>query len=158
MAKRQRSQPNPETLDRILLAILAGRPESTIARDLPDLSAADLAEAVKLARSRIADAAAHDPTYELGRQRLRLDDLYRRTIAAGENRTALAAAAALGRLLALERLNAPNPGTAANPELEAIRAHLLPLGLGDESTTTPELARLAVMRLTELEAIHHANA
>lgn len=143
----------PEVLERILVSILAGKTETAIARELDGLAADQVAAAIKTARGRINHAAAHDPDYELGRQRLRFDDLYRRALAAGDNKTALAAASAIGRLLALER-----PATAAtatqttSAELEAIRGHLAALGLGTEKTTTPELARLAVLRLTELEA------
>jgi hypothetical protein len=99
-----------------------------------------------LFRSTVAADYARDE--QLGKAVMRLDDLYAKSIAAQDTRTALQAQRELNRLLCLysagEKGAAPGQGEDdAAARLELIGTYLLPLGLTDERYPVEEHARVA---------------
>jgi hypothetical protein len=114
------------------------------------------ASAIAEARLRILIAARWQRDEQLGTALVRLNDIYRRALSAQDAKTALAVQKELNRLLDLYRPAAKPPpaapgdrpsSPAAVDEMAAARAHLAPLGLGNESTPLAELCRLAVLRI-----------
>ena len=105
------------------------------------------------ARQRITVAADYARDEQLGKAVMRLDDLYAKSIAAQDTRTALQAQRELNRLLGLYHPKEPTDGEAADDaqdalrRLELIASYLLPLKLTDERYPVEEHARLAAERL-----------
>jgi hypothetical protein len=109
------------------------------------------------ARKRITVAADYARDEQLGRAIMRLDDLYAKSIAARDTRTALQAQRELNRLLGLYTAEPAaanvgdgedDPGGAAR-ELALIDSYLRPLGLVNDGYPTAELARVAADILRE---------
>jgi len=101
------------------------------------------------ARQRITVAADYARDEQLGKAVMRLDDLYAKSIAAQDTRTALQAQRELNRLLGLYSPkdtadgDAPTDAQDALQRLELIASYLLPLKLTDERYPVEEHARLA---------------
>jgi len=101
------------------------------------------------ARQRITVAADYARDEQLGKAVMRLDDLYAKSIAAQDTRTALQAQRELNRLLGLYSPkdnadgDAPTDAQEALGRLELIASYLLPLKLTDERYPVEEHARLA---------------
>jgi hypothetical protein len=101
------------------------------------------------ARQRITVAADYARDEQLGKAVMRLDDLYAKSIAAKDTRTALQAQRELNRLLGLYA--AADAAAAAGDSgdddaarrLELVAAYLLPLNLTDERYPVEEHARIA---------------
>ena len=101
------------------------------------------------ARQRITIAADYARDEQLGKAVMRLDDLYAKSIAAKDTRTALQAQRELNRLMSLYSPR-DTPGGEPTDEaedavarLELIATYLLPLKLTDERYPVEEHARLA---------------
>lgn len=113
------------------------------------LSPAEAREAIAEARQRITVAASYARDEQIGRAVMRLEDLYAKSIAAKDTRTALQAQRELNRLLSLyadkgagnDREDDPDDGRGRT--LELIASHLLPLQLTEESYPVEEHARIA---------------
>ena len=105
------------------------------------------ARLVAEARQRITVAADYARDEQLGKAVMRLDDLYAKSIAAQDTRTALQAQRELNRLLGLYSM--ADSGAAADTDddaarrLELIASYLLPLGLTDSRYPVEEHARVA---------------
>ena len=105
------------------------------------------------ARKRITVAADYTRDEQFGRAIMRLDDLYAKSMAAKDTRTALQAQRELNRLLSLysprESSHTPEAGDVAamRKQLDLIAGHLLPLRLADLQYPLEEHARLAAERL-----------
>jgi len=103
---------------------------------------------VSEARQRITVAADYARDEQLGKAVMRLDDLYAKSIAAKDTRTALQAQRELNRLLGLYAA-ADAAGAAAEGDddtarrLELVASYLLPLNLTDERYPVEEHARIA---------------
>lgn len=101
------------------------------------------------ARQRITVAADYARDEQLGKAVMRLDDLYAKSIAAQDTRTALQAQRELNRLLGLYHPKETVDGEATDDaqdalrRLELIASYLLPLKLTDERYPVEEHARLA---------------
>jgi len=155
----RRCGPTPEQLDQIILLVISGLPETQIAAAATEklgIEAAAVATALDQARQRIALAATVDRTQAIGTALARMNDLYRRSLAIQDTKTALGAQRELNRLLQLYATDAAAPGGSAEPagDAEAIaagRRQLLSLGLGADDDPIDELCRLTVARLVELE-------
>jgi len=103
---------------------------------------------VAQARQRITVAADYARDEQLGKAVMRLDDLYAKSIAAQDARTALQAQRELNRLLCLYSVGERGPGASdssdeAAQRLELIAGYLLPLRLTDERYPVEEHARMA---------------
>lgn len=109
----------------------------------------DARRVVQDARKRITVAAEYTKDEQLGLAVKRLEDLYAKSIAGQDTKTALQAQRELNRLLSLyadsRRSEAGDQGEAAvlRRQIDLIAAHLLPLKLADESYPVEEHARLA---------------
>jgi hypothetical protein len=150
--------PPQEVLDKIVLLLVSGLARSAIDEAVGKLglSGDAASSAIAEARMRIAIAARWDRNDQLGTALVRLNDIYRRSLASQDAKTALAVQKELNRLLDLYRAAAPSPqavgdrpspNASATVEMAAARAHLTPLGLGNERTSLAELCRLAVLRI-----------
>lgn len=103
------------------------------------------------ARKRITVAADFARDERLGQAVMRLDDLYAKSIAGHDTRTALQAQRELNRLLGLyseAESDPPNGNISGNSDgaeqrLDLIGRYLLPLGLADQRYPVEEHARLA---------------
>jgi hypothetical protein len=101
------------------------------------------------ARQRITVAADYARDEQLGKAVMRLDDLYAKSIAAKDTRTALQAQRELNRLMGLYA--AADAAAAAGDSgdddaarrLELVASYLLPLNLTDERYPVEEHARIA---------------
>ena len=113
---------------------------------------ADLDEAKRIvaeARKRVTVAADYARDEQFGRAIMRLEDLYAKSIAVKDTRTALQAQRELNRLLSLYgphtdiRTHGGEDATLQGKQLELIAAYLLPLELADASYPVEEHARIA---------------
>jgi hypothetical protein len=101
------------------------------------------------ARQRITVAADYSRDEQLGKAVMRLDDLYAKSIADQDARTALQAQRELNRLLGLHwaewaaALASDSAAQEAHRRLELIVGYLIPLKLTDERYPVEEHARLA---------------
>ena len=144
-------EPSSTTLrDRIVLLLTNGMSveaaEGYCVKQGQDLDAAR--RTVADARQRITVAADYARDEQLGKAVMRLDDLYAKSIAAQDTRTALQAQRELNRLLCLysagERgQNVADGSDEAAQRLELIAGYLLPLRLTDERYPVEEHARMA---------------
>ncbi len=143
----------PVLRDRVTLLLINGMsPESAEGYCLQQGLPPDESRAiVKEARARITVAADYTRDEQLGRAVMRLDDLYAKSIAAQDTRTALQAQRELNRLLSLY---APRSDPSADGEddldvaalrraLDLIASYLLPLNLADPHYPVEEHARIA---------------
>lgn len=156
-AKARSSKPktvDPTRLERIVLLLISGvstiDAESYI-RTEHNVSQAQAAAEVAEARRRIKLTAQYDRTEQTGKAIRTLEDLYSRAIKGNDIKTALATRKELNRLL---RLYEPTPAVdeagsddadaeSAVAELDAIRAHLLPLKLAPDNYPLREVTRIA---------------
>jgi hypothetical protein len=106
------------------------------------------------ARKRITVAADYTRDEQLGKAVMRLEDLYAKSMAGQDIRTALQAQRELNRLLSLyadtRQAEAPNDEADAavmRRQLDLIAAYLVPLKLADPSYPVEEHARLAAEAL-----------
>ena len=112
-----------------------------------DLEAARLT--VAEARKRITIAADFARDEQLGKAVMRLDDIYAKSIAAKDTRTALQTQRELNRLMGLYTPKdspddaAPSDAQEALQRLELIASYLLPLHLTDDRYPVEEHARIA---------------
>jgi hypothetical protein len=148
-------------LDKIVLLLVSGLARSAVEEAVGKLGLTGDAASSALAeaRMRIQVAARWDRDDQLGTALVRLNDIYRRALAVQDAKTALGVQKELNRLLDLYRTPAappqkeivdrPSPEASASAEVAAARAHLAPLGLGNEKTPLAELCRLAVLRIIE---------
>lgn len=150
-----------EVLDKIVLLLVSGATRSVVEEAICKLGLVGelAASAIAEARMRIQIAARWDRNDQLGTALVRLNDIYRRALAAQDAKTALAVQKELNRLLDLYRPSAAPPektggerslpDSSATAEIAAARAYLVPLKLGDERTPLSELCRLAVLRIID---------
>jgi len=109
----------------------------------------EAARIVSDARKRITVAADFARDEQLGKAVMRLDDLYAKSIAAQDARTALQAQRELNRLLSLyggeQRPDPSAPGSESDlaQRLELIASYLLPLALTADRYPVEEHARVA---------------
>lgn len=136
--------------DRILLLLVNGM-STEAAEDYlvrQGLTAAEAKETIALARQRIAVAAAYTRDEQIGRAVMRLEDLYAKSIAAKDTRTALQAQRELNRLMSLyadksEREAPEGDDSATARSLDLIARYLLPLNLTEGTYPVEEHARIA---------------
>ncbi len=114
----------------------------------------EVADAIALARRRLTLAADYNRDEQIGTAITRMNDIYGRAIRAGDIKTAVTAQREINKLMDLYREAAGGTGGASGSEsdgsaidevrneLAAIRDHLLPLGLADESYPLREHARI----------------
>jgi hypothetical protein len=106
-------------------------------------------QVVAAARKRITVAADYTRDEQLGKAVMRLDDLYAKSVAAKDTRTALQAQRELNRLLGLYEVGESRGATGGSGEddaerrLELIASYLVPLKLTDERYPVEEHARVA---------------
>jgi len=122
--------------------------------------AASARETVAAARKRITVAADYTRDEQIGRAVMRLDDLYAKSIAAQDIRTALQAQRELNRLLDLYAGNAPVPAADGDDDASALRrrldliaAYLLPLNLAAQSYPVEEHARVAAQTIRRFAGV-----
>ncbi len=143
--------PGSVVRDRVVLLLINGMsPESAQGYCLQQGVAPDEArQIVAEARKRITVAADYTRDEQIGRAVMRLDDLYAKSIAGQDIRTALQAQRELNRLLDLYagsgRSDAGGGEDAAElrRQVELIASYLLPLKLADEQYPVEEHARVA---------------
>lgn len=137
--------------DRVVLLLINGMSVNA-AETFCVQQGADLDEARRIvaeARKRITVAADYARAEQFGRAIMRLEDLYAKSIAAQDVRTALQAQRELNRLLSLytPRGDTGTPGeedvAVTRRQLELIAGYLLPLHLADPQYPVEEHARLA---------------
>ena len=142
----------PQTMrDRVVLLLVNGMSAES-AESFAIQSGADPDEArqtVADARKRITVAADYTRDEQIGRAVMRLDDLYAKSIAGQDIRTALQAQRELNRLLDLYAGSSPAEGGAGHDaaelrrQVELIASYLLPLCVADEQYPVEEHARVA---------------
>jgi hypothetical protein len=147
------------TQEKILLLIISGLPPSAIAEaaEKLGLTADQVPKAIADAKTAILIAAQFDRREQTGAALVRLNDLYRRSLAAQDTKSALSSQREINKLLDLYQPAEGTPGPDGTPaaeiltdeaeEVAAARRHLEPLGLAAPATPLPELARLAVLRI-----------
>lgn len=148
---------DPAAIDKVLLMLVSGVSAVQAQAVAVEKMGQTPAVAVKLvaeARRRLTVAADYDRDEQVNTAYLRLNDLYARSLKVQDVKTALAAQKELSKLLALYA--SAGPLVAAGPvgdgaDAAAARAHLIGLGLAADDAPLAELARLAVLRLCELE-------
>jgi len=137
--------------DRVVLLLINGM-SINAAETFCVQQGADLDEAKRIvaeARKRITVAADYTRDEQFGRAIMRLEDLYAKSIAAQDVRTALQAQRELNRLLCLytPREDTGTPGgedqAVIRRQLELIAGYLLPLQLAEPQYPVEEHARLA---------------
>ena len=145
-------------LDKVIKMLVSGVSEEAVRHACVEKFGLDRARAAELvveARQQITIAADYNRDEELGAAIARLRDLYSRSIAAGNVKTALAAQKELNRLLKLYDAPHEPSGDAERGEVradhQAALDHLAPLGLADPDAPLAEHARLAVARILELQ-------
>ena len=108
------------------------------------------------ARQRITVAADYARDEQLGKAVMRVDDLYAKSIAGQDTRTALQAQREFNRLLGLYWADGTPAETATTDaqdvvrRLELIASYLIPLKLTDERYPVEEHARLAADRIRSM--------
>ena len=144
--------------DRIVLLLVNGM-SAEAAEGFAVQSGTPVEEArqvVAEARKRITVAADYTRDEQIGRAVMRLDDLYAKSIAGQDIRTALQAQRELNRLLDLYAGSArtesvsDEEATAIKRQMELVTGYLLPLKVADEQYPVEEHARVAA----ELIRIH----
>jgi len=117
------------------------------------LSESEANGTIEQALSEITLAADFDRRNEIGKAVIQLDDIYDKTIRIQDQKTALAVRKEKSKLLGLYPTNSviekEDTTDGRGYEDTAIRCHLLPF-VGDDTTPTVELARLASLKLTDL--------
>lgn len=140
-----------DVLDKLVLLLV-----SQVAGPALDEAAARLGvpaekipDTIAEARRRLTVAADYNRDEQIGTAFVRLNDLYRRSLAVQDVKTALAAQRELNKLLDLYRVTPERAVEVAeaedddNTELAAIREHLIPLGLAAADYPLREHARIA---------------
>lgn len=136
-------------VDQAVLHLVGGRAPADLVRTLADRIGEDAAASlVELARERIAQAADTVRVEEIGRAKIRLDDLYRLATESAMPAVALSAVRERNKLLDLyPRDSDADDGAGHQSELagvlEAIGDHLRPLGLLPAEQPLVEHARAA---------------
>jgi len=124
---------------------------------------ADADEAKRIvaeARKRITVAADYARDEQFGRAIMRLEDIYAKSVAAQDTRTALQAQRELNRLLSLygPRGDTGTPGNGEDAvkrkQIELIEGYLLPLALTDPAYPIEEHARIAAELIRRHEPAH----
>lgn len=136
--------------DRIVLLLVNGMSVEA-AEGFAVQSGADLETARRVvaeARKRITVAADYTRDEQIGRAVMRLDDLYAKSIAGQDTRTALQAQRELNRLLDLYAGSSRAEGAGVDAselrrQLDLIAGYLLPLKLAEEHYPVEEHARMA---------------
>ena len=119
-----------------------------------------LKDLIKEAELKIIETANFDKDKELGTAINRLNDIYRKSIAARDIKTALQAQREIDKLQDLYREEGDQGANEldmtgalyAEKELQAIAEHLLPLELADSSYPLREHARIASERIREAQS------
>lgn len=155
----------PQALkDRVILLLINGMSnEAAEGFCAQQGQAADQARSIVAdARKRITVAADYTRDEQIGKAVMRLEDLYAKSMAGQDIRTALQAQRELNRLLSLyadaRRLDSPEDDAEA-PDLrrkvDLLSAYLLPLKLADPAYPVEEHARIAaeVIRLHGLARV-----
>ena len=142
----------PQTMrDRVVLLLVNGM-SAEAAEAFAIQSGAGPDEARQIvgeARKRITVAADYTRDEQIGRAVMRLDDLYAKSIAGQDIRTALQAQRELNRLLDLYAASGRGDGGGGEDaaelrrQVELIASYLLPLHLADDSYPVEEHARMA---------------
>jgi len=151
-------RPAEEVFDKIVLLLVSGLARSAIVEAIGKLGLfGDLATSAIAEAQMLIQIAAHwDRNEQLGTAMVRLNDIYRRALAVQDAKTALAVQRELNRLLDLyqspreppeKEVTDPDREEKALAEIQAAKAYLTPLRLGDEKTPLVELCRLAVLRI-----------
>ena len=145
-------------LDKVIRMLISGVSEEAVRHACVENFGLDHAEAAKLVvegRQQITLAADYHRDEELGTAIARLKDLYSRSIAASEVKTALAAQKELNRLLKLYDAPHEPSGEIETAEVRADHQaafdHLVPLDLAGPDAPLAEHARLAVAKILELQ-------
>lgn len=144
---------NTSLRDRAVLLLINGASAEATEALVLQLGAdpGDAKQIVAEARKRITVAADYTRDEQIGRAVMRLDDLYAKSIAAQDTKTALQAQRELNRLLDLYAdSNRHRDGAGAGDDvaemrrqLELIAAYLLPLDLAEAQYPIEEHVRLA---------------
>jgi hypothetical protein len=141
--------------DRIVLLLINGM-SAEAAKSFAIQGGADPETAEVLvaeARKRITVAADYTREEQIGRAVMRLEDLYAKSIAGQDTRTALQAQRELNRLLDLYAGSPRAPMVSSEDvsmlrrQLDLIAGYLLPLKLADERYPVEEHARIAADRI-----------
>ncbi|GMV83878.1 MAG: hypothetical protein AMXMBFR7_50620 [Planctomycetota bacterium] len=155
----------PQTLeDRVILLLINGMSnEAAEGFCAQQGQAADQARSIVAdARKRITVAADYTRDEQIGKAVMRLEDLYAKSMAGQDIRTALQAQRELNRLLSLyadaRRLDSPEDDAEApalRRQLDLLCAYLIPLKLADPAYPVEEHARIAaeVIRLHGLAGV-----
>ena len=129
------------------------------------MSAQDAKDIVSDARRRITVAADYTRQEQIGTAVMRLNDLYSKSIAAKDVRVALQAQRELNRLYGLygdsnepQQPEQSEEGSGAASELEAVRGHLVPLGLAPAEYPVSEHARIAAAIVMSAQAMPPTQA
>lgn len=156
---------NTQTLkDRIVLLLINGMSaEAATGFCLQQgVSPDQIGQIVEDARKRITVAADYTRDEQLGKAVMRLEDLYAKSMAAHDIRTALQAQRELNRLLSLYAdARRADPGDddsdagILRKQVELIAAYLVPLKLADASYPVEEHARLAAEMIRINGVVQH---
>jgi hypothetical protein len=149
--------------DRIVLLLVNGM-SAEAAEAFAVQGGADPQDAKQIiadARKRITVAADYTRDEQIGRAVMRLDDLYAKSIAGQDTRTALQAQRELNRLLDLYAGSSRSEGGGDDAadlrrQLGLIAGYLLPLRLADEHYPVEEHARMAadLIRRSQAKCAH----
>ena len=147
------TRPTQVLHDRVVLLLINGMsPQSAEGYCLQQGTPPDDAKRIVAeARQRITVAADYTRDEQIGRAVMRLDDLYAKSIAGQDIRTALQAQRELNRLLSLyaprndpsDPMDEEQDARRQRAQIDLIASHLLPLNLADATYPVEEHARIA---------------
>ncbi|MHC4092925.1 MAG: hypothetical protein ACYSVY_22065 [Planctomycetota bacterium] len=169
---RTEAQARRDVLDQVVLLVVQGVAETEVREECATkLGITDkraIGRLIAQAKKKITIAAQFNRDHEVGQARIRLNQVYAKADKEGDQRTALAAAKELNKLLDLyaaaprrgeddAEAGGQGPGargqgsegtvSSAADELAKVRAHLLPLGLAGPDYPIHEVARIAAERI-----------
>jgi hypothetical protein len=156
---------NTQTLkDRIVLLLINGMSSDAATGFCiqQGVSPDQVGQIVEDARKRITVAADYTRDEQLGKAVMRLEDLYAKSMAGQDIRTALQAQRELNRLLSLyadarraDTTDDDSDTAILRKQLELIAAYLVPLKLADASYPVEEHARLAAEMIRINGVVQH---
>jgi len=157
-ATRKKKAPaiTPDQADQVLLLMVSGMTERALYSacvEKLEIPARQVDAVITDARRRVQIAATVNKEEVIGEALTRLDDLYRRSVAIQDCKTALQAQREKDKLLNLYQaapLYEDRTSTAGEADDAALaRQYLEPLDLAPEGTPLPELARLAAAKILD---------
>jgi hypothetical protein len=154
---KKRTEDHP-AIDKIVLLLVSGQGDEalrTACTEKLGVPASGIDDVLDEARRRVTLAANYDLAEQLGIAITRVNDIYARSIRAGDIRTALNSQREISKLMSLYDVVVTDDDESiseSDAELEQIRKHLFPLRLANKKYPLSEHARIAAERIRKHRA------